>query len=125
VGEKSLSVGFTTSDGVVAHDLRSPADSGWVWDFRVATSDQNADVKMDFEGLANVKEGYLLDKDSRMVYPLDELKQVKASIANGLRHYRIIVGSKEFVSELSESVQSIHNHALYVTCELGCEDHSL
>ena len=96
VGEKTVSLAFESPDGPITHDLRSPADSGWVWDFNVTTPDKNAEIKLDFIDLEKAGEGYLIDKESKMVYRLNALQQIVTRTNNRLRQYRLIVGSEEF-----------------------------
>ena len=58
IGDKNISVSFESPDGTLTHDFRSIADTGWIWNMKVLTTDKNADLRLDFTDLHKQK-GFL------------------------------------------------------------------
>jgi len=106
VGDRNVSLSFNSPDGALTHDIRSIKNEGWVWDFKVFTPDEMAKVGLEFEGIQE-KEGFLIDRDSRMVTRLRVLSHTAINVQKGGRHFRLIVGSNEFAAAHSDGIELI------------------
>ncbi len=104
-GEQTLSLSFPSGSGEMTHDLRPPGNDGYVWDFRIRTPDSHVDVRLSVLDTASTRRsGFLLDLDSRVAFRLESLEPMIVDSRQGVRHYRLIVGSVAFAEAHSDHI---------------------
>ncbi|MBI3005078.1 MAG: fibronectin type III domain-containing protein, partial [Ignavibacteriales bacterium] len=115
VGDRSVLLSFTNDEGVLTHDFRGVGEEGYVWDFKLITPDENAKVKLFFEGLSDApSEVHLLDLDTKMPHRLNAESRLEVNTFKGQRNFRLIVGSLEFAKKHNNGIDLVPKEfALY------------
>jgi len=107
-GQKTLSLSFPSSEAELTHDIRPVNDEGYIWDFKIQTPDEKADVLLSFDGLSGVVLPiWILDLDTKMPHMLNDASRIEVNTNRGERHFRLIVGSLEFAQKHSEGIQLV------------------
>ncbi|HWP81242.1 MAG TPA: FG-GAP-like repeat-containing protein [Bacteroidota bacterium] len=111
VGLKNVALFFRNSDNDLMRDIRPISSDGGVWEMRVKTGDSGARVKLNVTGVETIANPdhyvYLVDLDQKMAHNLRETSSLEISTNNGIRNFRVIVGTKSFVKEQSGGVEII------------------
>ncbi len=102
-GAGSVALYFRTDDESFIDDIRPVSEDGDVWTMDVRTGDEGARVTLKVHGAKELPdptyEAFLIDLDQRMAYDLKKVDEVSVNSGDGLRHFRIVVGTKAFVKE--------------------------
>ena len=105
---KSLAVYFKNPDGAMSSDIRPIQTNGSAWEMKVVTGDRGSRVKLDIAEIVPIPdlalEAYLLDIDDHMAHNLKEQRNVEFGSKEGIRNFRVVVGSKGYVDSVSASL---------------------
>jgi hypothetical protein len=106
-----LAVYFVNSEGAMERDFRPIASEGDYWELKVVGGEKPMRVRMKLEDVKNFlvtdQKAFLVDMDQKMAYDLRKTREVELTTAPGGRNFRIVVGTKEYVSENSGGVELI------------------
>jgi photosystem II stability/assembly factor-like uncharacterized protein len=101
---KNVALYFRNTDGAMSDDIRPINEDGATWEMRVMTGDKGARITMTSEQLiplpAQTMQAYLLDLDEKMAFNLRERSEVDFNSKEGLRNFRVVVGTKQYVDSL-------------------------
>jgi hypothetical protein len=107
-GDKVVSVYFDGGTDRLMRDFRQLSDSGNTWEMKVRTGDRAAKVKLSIEGANTITNSqwktFLIDLDEHMAYDLQDRSTIDINSGNGLRNFRIVVGTKSFIELNSAGV---------------------
>lgn len=108
VGDRNVAVYFKNADGMMMRDIRPVKEDGEVWEMKVVTGDEHANVKIDWNekfSLPNPEfEAYIIDKDQKMAHNLKTVHSLEINSGNGVRNFHIVIGKKSFILQNNAGV---------------------
>jgi len=108
IAGKNAVVYFENEDGALIRDIKPVSSEGGVWNMKLLTGDEGAEVKITVPKnlqFPDAKfEAYLIDVDQRIVYDLKKMSEVVVNSGNGRRNFKVVVGKKSFIEENSDGI---------------------
>lgn len=105
---KNVALYFKNPDGAMSDDIRPVKGDGQTWEMRVLTGDRGAKIRLNVEQAVSIPDpttqAYMLDTEDHMAHNLRQKTEIEFSSKEGLRNFRVVVGSKQFVDSVSASL---------------------